>query len=87
MHRADEQIASGEVEHAMVLDERVEHAAAVPVPDEVLGERVGVAVTLAPGAKATPHSIIQAANPRLRRPARPVCVVILDELRECPVLA
>jgi len=47
-----------------------------------MGERVGVAVTLAPGKKATPQSIVAAVEPRLRYAARPAIVVILDTLRE-----
>ncbi|KAL1411738.1 hypothetical protein Q8F55_002704 [Vanrija albida] len=78
--RGGENIASAEVEHALCEDQRVEHAAAVPVPDDVLGELVGVAVTLAPGATATPSDILAAAQPRLRHAARPAVVVILPTL-------
>ncbi|WOO80581.1 3-[(3aS,4S,7aS)-7a-methyl-1,5-dioxo-octahydro-1H-inden-4-yl]propanoyl:CoA ligase [Vanrija pseudolonga] len=78
--RGGENIASAEVEHALCEDLRVEHAAAVPVPDDVLGERVGVAVTLAPGATATPGDILASAEPRLRHAARPAVVVILPTL-------
>lgn len=84
---ADHQIASAEVEHAISLDDRVAHAAAVPVPDEIMGERVGVAVTLAPGKRATPQSIMAAVEPRLRYAARPAIVVILTSLRECISMA
>jgi hypothetical protein len=48
-----------------------------------MGERVAVAVTLAPGRKATPQSIIAAVEPRLRYAARPAIVVIMESLREC----
>ncbi|TXT07528.1 hypothetical protein VHUM_03248 [Vanrija humicola] len=78
--RGGENIASAEVEHALCEDLRVEHAAAVPVPDDVLGERVGVAVTLVPGSTATPGELLAAAEPRLRHAARPAIVVILPAL-------
>lgn len=77
--RGGENIASGEVENAITSDSRIEHAAAVPVPDKTLGELVAVAVTLAPGAQATPESIIRAAFPRLRHAARPAFVMIFEE--------
>lgn len=76
------QIASAEVENAVTLDSRLAEVAAVAVPDPVLGERVGLGVSLAPGASATPASIIAEAEKRLRHPARPVIVVIFDELRK-----
>lgn len=79
--RGGENIASAEVENAVTFDERVAEAAAVPVPDPVLGERVGLGVGLRPGAKATPESIIAEADKRLRYPARPViCVIFPDGL-------
>lgn len=81
--RGGENIASAEVENAVTLDSRIAECAAVPVPDPVLGERVGLGVSLAPGVTATPESIIAEAEKRLRKPARPVIVVIFDELREC----
>lgn len=77
--RGGENIASGEVENAITADSRIEHAAAVPVPDKTLGELVAVAVTLAPGASATPESIIETAFPRLRHAARPVFVMVFEE--------
>lgn len=81
--RGGENIASAEVENAVTQDGRIEGAAAVPVPDPVLGERVGLGVSLAPGATATPESIIAEADKRLRYPARPVvCVIFPDGLRE-----
>jgi len=80
--RGGENIASAEVENAVTQDSRISECAAVPVPDPVLGERVGVGVSLAPGVSATPESIIAAAEKRLRHPARPVVCVIFTELRE-----
>lgn len=82
--RGGENIASEEVENVIFLDDRIAEAAAVPVPHDVLGEEVAVAVSLAPGATATAESIIALAAPRLRSPARPVFVHVHHEpLREC----
>lgn len=48
----------------------------------MLGERVGLGVSLAPGVIATPESIIAEADKRLRYPARPViCVIFPDGIR------
>lgn len=81
--RGGENIASAEVENAIYKDDRVAEAACVPVPCPKMGERVGVCVSLAPGAQATPQSIMQQAEKRLRHPARPAIVLVLDEpLRE-----
>ncbi|WOO76507.1 putative 4-coumarate--CoA ligase 3 [Vanrija pseudolonga] len=78
--RGGENIASAEVENALYLDSRIAEAAAVPVPDPILGERVGVAISLAPGATATSEDIIKTVSPRLRYPARPVIVVVSGDL-------
>lgn len=83
--RGGENIASAEVENAVTQDPRIAEAAAVSVPDNVLGELVAVGVGLAPGVTATPESIMAEADKRLRRPARPVLVVIFPELREYSV--
>ncbi len=82
--RGGENIASAEVEHVIYADDRVAEAAAVAVPHDLWGELVGVAVTLAPGASATPESILALAKPHIRGPAQPAIVVIFDEpLGEC----
>ncbi|TXT12782.1 hypothetical protein VHUM_01183 [Vanrija humicola] len=77
--RGGENIASAEVENAVYLDGRVAEAAAVPVPCERMGERVAVAVSLAPGASATAEEIQAAVRPRLRHVAQPAIVVIWPE--------
>lgn len=67
----------------MAQDDRVAEVAAVSVPDDILGELVGVAVSLAPGASATEASIMAKVNPLIRYPARPVIIVVHPEpLRE-----
>jgi acyl-coenzyme A synthetase/AMP-(fatty) acid ligase len=86
------QISSEEVENAIYLDDRVAEAAAVPVPDDLLGELVAVAVSLRPGTKVTPEEIIKGAHSRyvftcltpsdvsLRSHARPIFVYVADDL-------
>ncbi|KAL1405725.1 hypothetical protein Q8F55_007395 [Vanrija albida] len=76
--RGGENVPAAEVERALALDDRVHEACAVAVPDDVLGERIGVAVSLAPGARATPLSVAEMAWPRLRYPARPDVVVVVE---------
>lgn len=78
--RGGENISSEEVENAIFLDDRVGEAACVPVPHPVLGEEVAVAVSLKPGHSATAEEIRQLAHGRLRSHARPVFVVVYDEL-------
>lgn len=77
--RGGENISSEEVENAVFRDDRISECAAVPVPDDILGELVAVAVSLNPGAKATPEDIIETVRPRVRAHARPVFVYVSDE--------
>lgn len=83
--RGGENIASAEVEYVVSQDERMACVAAVAVPDDVMGELVGIAVELAPGQVVSPQEIIDFADARLRYPARPVICVIFDELRKSPL--
>jgi acyl-CoA synthetase (AMP-forming)/AMP-acid ligase II len=76
--RGGENIPSTEVENAVFTDSRIAEAAAVPVPDDVLGELVAVAVSLAPGAKATGDELVALISPKLRQPARPVFIWVSD---------
>ncbi|KLT43707.1 acetyl-CoA synthetase-like protein [Cutaneotrichosporon oleaginosum] len=76
--RGGENISSEEVENAVFRDDRIAECAAVPVPDDILGELVAIAVSLSPGAKATPDDIMETARPRLRSHARPAFVYIAD---------
>ncbi|TXT07380.1 hypothetical protein VHUM_03100 [Vanrija humicola] len=76
--RGGENIPSTEVENAVFADSRVGEAAAVPIPDDALGEVVGVAVSLRPGAKATGDELIALTSPKLRFQARPVFIWVSD---------
>ncbi|BEI94560.1 uncharacterized protein CcaverHIS019_0701320 [Cutaneotrichosporon cavernicola] len=81
--RGGENIPSAEVERVLLEDPRIAEASAVSVPCDIMGERVGAAVSLAPGVnkdEATPLSIVQTAWPKLRYCARPDIVMVLDQL-------
>lgn len=80
--RGGENIASAEIEHEVYKDDRIAEAAAVPVPHDFFGEVVGLAVSLAPGATATPESILANIKGKVRPQALPVIVEIFDELRK-----
>ncbi|BEI93520.1 uncharacterized protein CcaverHIS019_0511480 [Cutaneotrichosporon cavernicola] len=77
--RGGENISSEEVENAVFRDDRISECAAVPVPDDILGELVAIAVSLNPGAKATPEDVQATVHSRVRSPARPVFVYVSDE--------
>lgn len=77
--RGGENISSEEVENAIYKDDRVAEAAAVPVPDDILGELVAVAVSLNPGKKASAQEIIDTVRPRVRAHARPAFVYVASE--------
>jgi acyl-CoA synthetase (AMP-forming)/AMP-acid ligase II len=76
--RGGENIPSTEIENAVFTDSRVQEAAAVPIPDDMLGELVGVAVCLRPGAKATGDELIATISPKLRFPARPAFIWVSE---------
>ncbi|KAL1412055.1 hypothetical protein Q8F55_003052 [Vanrija albida] len=76
--RGGENIPSTEVENALFADSRVAEAAAVPIPHDTLGEVVGVAVSLRPGARATGDELAAIARATLRFPARPAFVWVSD---------
>lgn len=80
--RGGENIPSTEVENAVFTFEGVAEAACVPLPDKTLGEAVGVAVSLAPGVKATGDEIIAAIAPKLRHAARPSFIWVSPTLLE-----
>lgn len=77
--RGGENVASGEVENAILRDERISQCIAVPVPDDVLGELVGVLYALKPGKSASEKSILDAAAPFIRKAARPDIAVQYKE--------
>ncbi|TXT05143.1 uncharacterized protein COLE_06463 [Cutaneotrichosporon oleaginosum] len=70
--RGGENIASAEVENALARLPETAEVAAVAVPDPVLGELVGCAVSLAPGKFLTPQMVLDRVAPMLRYAAQPV---------------
>ena len=63
----DHQIASQDVENAFYADKRVAEAAAIGVPDERLGELVGVIVSLHPtstSSKLGENDLLTSVKPR-----------------------
>ena len=62
---ADDKIASQDVENAFYADKRVAEAAAIGVPDERLGELVGVIVSLHPSSSGVKESdLLESVRPR-----------------------
>jgi acyl-CoA synthetase (AMP-forming)/AMP-acid ligase II len=61
----DDEIASQDVENAFYADKRVAEAAAIGVPDERLGELVGVIVSLHPSSSGVKESdLLESVKPR-----------------------
>jgi acyl-CoA synthetase (AMP-forming)/AMP-acid ligase II len=61
----DDKIASQDVENAFYADKRVAEAAAIGVPDERLGELVGVIVSLHPSSSGVKESdLLESVRPR-----------------------
>ena len=65
--RGGANVYPAEIERVLHEDPRVEAAAAVGVPDERLGERVGAFVELAPGASASAEALRAHCLERLAR--------------------
>jgi len=85
--RAKDVIKSGgysvyavEIERVMEEHPDVLEAAAVGVPDPVLGERVGVAVRLRPGASVTEEDLVGWGAEHLSGYKRPRTVRVVDDL-------
>jgi long-chain acyl-CoA synthetase len=73
-----------EVEEVLHRHPAVGEAAVVGVPDERLGEEVGAAVVLAPGASATPEELREWLRGRVAPFKYPRHVWLLDELPKGP---
>ena len=65
INRGGEKVGPREVEEVLLAHEAVFEAAAFPVPDPALGEEVGAAVVLKPGAKASVAELKEFAAKRL----------------------
>jgi long-chain acyl-CoA synthetase len=73
-----------EIEEVLHGHPAVGEAAVVGVPDERLGEEVGAAVTLAPGASATPEELREWLKERVAPFKYPRHVWLVDELPKGP---
>ena len=75
-----ENIATVEVEQALVSHKAVADAAVIGVPDEKWGERPRAFVVLAPGQHASQQEIIDHVRSRIAHYKAPDDVVFVDEL-------
>jgi long-chain acyl-CoA synthetase len=73
-----------EVEELLYTHPDVLEVAVVAVPDELLGENVGAAVVLRPGASATPEDIQAWTKERIAAYKYPRAVWLVDELPKGP---
>ena len=80
INRGGEKIAPGEVEEALLQHPAVAQAVAFPVPHARLGEEVGAAVVLRPGARTPVGELRQAAQDRLPYFKTPRLVVTVDQI-------
>ena len=80
INRGGEKIAPYDVEKALLAHPAVREAAAFAVPHARLGENVGAAVVLHPGASATSTDLIDFAYERLAPFQRPRHVHVVDSL-------
>ncbi|KAK4688559.1 hypothetical protein P7C73_g1539, partial [Tremellales sp. Uapishka_1] len=76
--RGGENIASADVENAFYADARVSEVAAIGVPDRILGERVGVIVSLRTAweGKVQEDELLEPAKKRLAYPAWPAIILL-----------
>ena len=65
--RGGENVYSVEVENALIEHPDVMEVAVVPVPDDIMGERVGAIVVPREGATITPDELLRAAAGRIAR--------------------
>nr|ADE10102.1 LuxE [Tremella fuciformis] len=79
--RGGENIPSSDVENALYAHPGVAEAAAVGIPDPILGEVVGSVVSLHPQSSARPDEaeLLGVVRPLLSRRAVPVIVVVHPE--------
>ncbi|MBP6995190.1 MAG: long-chain fatty acid--CoA ligase [Phycicoccus sp.] len=73
-----------EVEELLYTHPGILEAAVVGIPDDLLGEQVGAAVALRPGATVTPDEIIEWAKERIAAYKYPRQVWIVQELPKGP---
>jgi acyl-CoA synthetase (AMP-forming)/AMP-acid ligase II len=79
VNRGGENVYCVEVENALAAHPAVFEVAVVGVPDKMMGEKVGAAVVLKPGAKAEPGEIISFAKKHLADFKVPQFMVLRSE--------
>ena len=79
MARGGENVYSIEVESALAGAPGVGEAAVLPVPDDMMGEKVGAVVVPAPGAEKDPAPIIAHVRERIADFKVPQYVAFRDE--------
>jgi len=84
INRGGEKISPREIDEALLQHPAVAQAVAFAVPDPHLGETVGAAVVLRPGALVTEQEIRQSAADRLADFKVPRQVIFLEELPKGP---
>lgn len=84
INRGGEKISPREIDEVMLDHAAVAQALCFAIPDERLGEEVGLAVVLRPGATATAAELREFAAGRLVHFKVPRRVVFLDELPKGP---
>jgi acyl-CoA synthetase (AMP-forming)/AMP-acid ligase II len=83
----NDQIASQDVENAFYADKRIAEAAAIGVPDERLGELVGVIVSLHPSSSTSQvkeSDLLASVKPRYVFPCRFGQRLIEKTRQTCP---
>ena len=84
INRAGEKIAPAEIESVLLAHPLVDQAVGFAVPDPLLGEDVGAAVVLRPGAAASVRDLQEHVAERLADFKVPRIVVTVDELPTGP---
>ena len=84
INRAGEKISPREIDEALLEHPAVAQALAFPIPDARLGEEVGAAVVLAPGASASAIELQKFLSDRLADFKIPRQIVFLDEIPKGP---
>ena len=79
VNRGGENVYCVEVENALAAHPAVFEVAVVGVPDKMMGEKVGAAIVLKPGAKAEPGDIISFAKKHLADFKVPQYMVVRSE--------
>ena len=79
INRGGENVYSVEVENALASVPGLAEAAVVGVPDDMMGEKVGAVLVLAPGASLEPADVVSALRERLADFKVPQYIVIRSE--------